>query len=105
MPALASDLFWFMHYATNEVRAIVAEKVPGAFTLHGSAGAEDYVWWRNNAGTPEQYDKWTANFGRTVDVGGEALASHVPEPASGLLLLACATIMFAMSRGKVRCQI
>ena len=80
MPTLASDLFWYVHYATNNVRALVADVIPGDFNRNGSVGGEDYVLWRKNGGTPQEYSDWVANFGRTIDLGEPAEQSQVPEP-------------------------
>ena len=63
MPVLDPNLFWYVDYTPTEVRALVADVIPGDFTLNGSVGAEDFVWWRSHAGTPEEYDEWCANYG------------------------------------------
>ena len=94
MPMLDANLFWYLQYATNEVRAYVADVIPGDFTKDGSVGAEDFVWWRHNGGTPEQYSDWAANFGRVFEVPQTPTPGAVPEPASGLIAVLWA--VFAM---------
>jgi hypothetical protein len=101
MPTLASELFWYVHYTTNNVRALVAEVIPGDFNRNGRVGGEDYVWWRKNGGTSEEYNDWRANIGRTIDVGEASQQSQVPEPASCLVLLAGGAIVLAMRRCRV----
>jgi T5SS/PEP-CTERM-associated repeat protein len=61
--------------------------IPGDFNFDGTVGAADYVVWRKGVGvatTPENYDLWRVNFGRTVGDGGVSNAT-VPEPAAALL--------------------
>ena len=53
---------------------------PGDFNLDGIVDAADYVVWRENSGTQQEYDSWRANFGFAT-VTGIAVATTVPEPA------------------------
>ena len=43
--------------------------LPGDFNDDGTVDAADYVVWRKNDGTQIDYDKWRANFGRTLFIG------------------------------------
>ena len=90
MPTLDPSLFWYLDDEATSVRALVADVIPGDFNRNGSVGAEDYVLWRHNGGSEQQYSDWVANFGRTIDLGGAMSAAQVAEPAGGLLLLSAA---------------
>jgi hypothetical protein len=70
---------------------------PGDFNSDGSVDAADYVVWRKNDGSPEEYDEWRANFGNTSG-GGGALGSTVPEPAAWSLLSVIAVGWIAARR-------
>lgn len=102
MPTLDPSLFWYLDYEATSVRALVAEVIPGDFNRNGSVGAEDYVLWRHNRGSEQQYSDWVANFGRTIDLGGAMSAAQVPEPAGGLLFFVCGVIVLARRRVDVR---
>jgi hypothetical protein len=80
---------------------------PGDYNGNGTVDAADYVAWRNGGPlqnetvtpgsiTPDDYALWRANFGKTAGggAGSGMLASAVPEPASGLLLVAVAAMLF-----------
>jgi hypothetical protein len=62
----------------------------GDYNGNGAVDAADYVVWRKGLGTTytqTDYDAWRANFGNSA--GGAGLAGGaVPEPGSGVLLLA-----------------
>jgi hypothetical protein len=78
--------------------------VTGDFNGNGTVDAADYVLWRNGnalqneggvtpgAATPEDYQAWRANFGRTAP--GTAAAGAVPEAAT--LLLGSITVLFGL---------
>jgi formylglycine-generating enzyme required for sulfatase activity len=81
-------------YAANVVSGDIGFRVasipdlPSDFNHDGTVDAADYVVWRKGIGiapTPENYNLWRANFGRTV---GDGSASHatVPEPTAAFLL-------------------
>jgi hypothetical protein len=67
-----------------------AAGVPGDFNLDGNVDATDYVVWRKTDGSPDDYNAWRANFGRTLFNGSGAGASAraaVPEPTTFVLLI------------------
>jgi hypothetical protein len=68
----------------------VVSGLPGDYNHNGIVDAADYVVWRKGLGTTytqTDYDAWRANFGNSA--GGAGLAGGaVPEPGSGVLLLA-----------------
>jgi hypothetical protein len=74
----------------------------GDFTRDGRIDATDYVAWRETDATAMGYEWWRSNFGETSSLtSGEALgaaAASVPEPASVLLLTACAAGCFVRRR-------
>jgi len=57
----------------------------GDFNGDGVVDAADYVVWRKNGLSQEEFNVWRANFGETVGSSGAA-GSSVPEPAMGLLI-------------------
>jgi hypothetical protein len=63
----------------------------GDFNDDGVVDAADYVVWRKNEGTQDEYNIWRTNFGRTAGGDGSAASlaaqAPVPEPASTLLVL------------------
>lgn len=70
--------YWQQHVAA--VAAINAD-----YNGDGNVDAADYAVWRQSDGTQAGYDRWRANFGKTL--GGAAAsaplgASIVPEPSS-----------------------
>ena len=77
--------------------------LPGDFNNNGTGDASDYVMWRKTDGTPADYDTWRAHFGETAASGAgvpslDPLSATVPEPASGLLLIAAATFSIIIRR-------
>jgi hypothetical protein len=58
----------------------------GDFNGDNKIDASDYVVWRKNGGTQEEFSAWRANFGETIGEGTFA-NTNVPEPASVLTLL------------------
>jgi PEP-CTERM motif len=66
---------------------------PGDFNKDGTVDAADYVVWRKNPGgiyTPDDYNTWCANFGKSSSLGsgsGANAIEGVPEPATIMLLL------------------
>jgi hypothetical protein len=89
LPALDEGLTW----DTSDLytAGILSVGLTGDFNLDGMVDAADYVVWRKNGGTPEEFSAWRANFGRSAASGsGSASNASVPEPASLLLLLVTA---------------
>jgi hypothetical protein len=65
----------------------------GDFNDDGKVDAADYVVWRKNEGTLDEYNTWRTNFGRTTGGGDGSVASFaaksaVPEPSTVLLIMA-----------------
>jgi hypothetical protein len=71
------------------------DALDGDFNNDGSVDAADYVVWRKGLGgpfTPDDYDTWRTNFGRTSGAGAAAdldidVTSSVPEASSIVLLM------------------
>jgi hypothetical protein len=81
-------------------------RLPGDYNASGAVDAADYILWRNTLGQTGlslaadgnlnnridagDYDVWRAHFGETAGNAGESarLAPTVPEPATGITLLA-----------------
>lgn len=86
--------------------------VPGDYNNNNFVDAADYVLWRKGGPlqnevatpgsvTPEDYDAWRARFGNTAGAGGgkASLANAaVPEPLSGMLLVAGASLLVIQRR-------
>jgi hypothetical protein len=78
--------------------------LPGDFNFDGTVDAADYVVWREGLGTthtPDDYNIWSANFGRTAGSGSASNPlSHaaVPEPISALIWLAGWILLAALRR-------
>ena len=85
--------------------ALLIPAVAGDYDRDGTVGGADYVMWRKNEGTmntlpndPDggtigaaQYNTWRAHFGQVTGSGstvGSPSNAAVPEPTTGLLLLA-----------------
>jgi hypothetical protein len=60
--------------------------LPGDQNSDGAVDAADYVVWRKNDGTPDGYNTWRTNFGRTSASGLGSAVAGVPEPDSVALL-------------------
>jgi probable HAF family extracellular repeat protein len=63
-----------------------APDLPGDFNFDGSVDAADYVVWRKTDSTPDGYNTWRSNFGRTSGSGLAASEGPIPEPSSSILL-------------------
>jgi hypothetical protein len=84
--------------------ALLPPDLPGDHNDDGTVDAADYVAWSKGvdvASTPENYELWRTNFGRSQVEDASAAAPAVPEPNS-LRLLALVGIVFAESRRRVR---
>jgi hypothetical protein len=63
--------------------------LPGDYNSNGIVDAADYVVWRKDDGSQSGYDLWRTNFGRmAVNSSGASENAAVPEPATGVVLLA-----------------
>ena len=75
---------------------------PGDFNEDGIVDAADYVVWRKTDGSPEDYDFWRTNFGRTAagsgTVGPPGSSSAVPEPGFVALVMVGAIILLCRPR-------
>jgi hypothetical protein len=94
----------------------VAPELFGDYSGDGSVNAADYVVWRKNGGTPQDYNTWRANFGATAEVGAASRAAQgpprlggptpaIPEPATLMMLIMAAPVraLFAIrTRGSSR---
>ena len=56
------------------------------FNFDGNVDTADYVAWRKTDRTPDGYNTWRSNFGRTSGSGLAASENPVPEPSSLILL-------------------
>jgi hypothetical protein len=95
LPLLSMGLDWRVDYLPNAVTLSVLATAD--FNRDGTIDTADYVVWRRNAGTEDQYNLWRASFGTLAGSGTAAPAdssSHaqVPEPASALMLLLGAVV-------------
>jgi len=91
----------------NGIQAFTLTLTPpgldGDFNGDGFVDAADYVTWRKNDGTPEQYDLWRQNFGASsIEVAG-AVASAVPEPSAVLLCLVAMEFLLVARRRETIC--
>jgi hypothetical protein len=83
-----------------EFMLTVPEVIPGDFNADGTVDAADYVVWRKTESTPEEYDTWRANFGRSAGSAGSITDAPVPEPG-GIILFAislCAMAALGLPR-------
>ena len=102
-------LFWDDLHPTTTVHAHLAAaaldlllSLPGDFNDDGLVDAADYVVWRDGLGTtrtPQEYDVWRMNFGRSSTVGTIiGVDSTIPEPATATLVMLVVTICRAFVR-------
>jgi autotransporter-associated beta strand protein len=70
--------------------AEVAATLPGDFNGDGTVDAADYIEWRKNDLSSEEYGVWSTHFAETLGGGGSADSgasqSGVPEPTSAAVL-------------------
>jgi hypothetical protein len=65
----------------------VVVTLPGDYNGDNAVDAADYVQWRTGDGSPNGYNIWRANFGRTAASGNGLMEVRVPEPATKLVTL------------------
>jgi arylsulfatase A-like enzyme len=102
LPLLSMGLDWRVDYLNNAIALTVVATAD--FNRDGLIDAADYIVWRKNGGSPEQYDLWRANFGATAGSGSglhldPSGSANVPEPAAALLLLFGTSVACCRRRG------
>ncbi len=106
-PSIGSGLEWEILYDTDSVMlSVIAASLPGDFNGDGTVDTADFVMWRKNGGTQEEYNTWRANFGRTLGGGGSSAITseklaRVPEPGGEWLVLIAAMVIVGIRRAKV----
>jgi hypothetical protein len=73
-------------FTTASGAIVPVNAAPGDFNFNDRVDAADFVVWRDTLGTPETFNMWRANFGKTA--ANSSTASTVPEAASLLYCLA-----------------
>jgi hypothetical protein len=73
--------------------------LPGDFNGDGQVDTADYVVWRKSDGSPEGYNRWRTNFGRTAGSGSVASSAAVPEPAAVTLFVVSMLLLNLSRRG------
>jgi hypothetical protein len=94
LPMLPEGLSWDLDIgATSVILGITGSLpgLPGDYNENGVVDAADYVVWRKNNGTQEEYNTWRTNFGRTSGAASLAGAT-APEPTSCVLLILAAAV-------------
>jgi hypothetical protein len=98
LPPLGASLAWdTSQLYIDGTLSIASANLDGDFNHDSAVNAADYVAWRKGVGlasTPENYNLWSANFGRT-SAGNGSSHSSVPEPMSGNALVLCVLTMAA----------
>jgi hypothetical protein len=88
--------------APGEIATILsAQPLPGDFNGDGTVDAADYVVWRKNGGSLDDYNTWRENFGASLGSGSgsalpsaEPLSAAVPEPTAFILMILAAAGTF-----------
>jgi hypothetical protein len=81
------DLFITYQAGDGNDIALFTAGLPGDYNEDGNVDAADYVVWRNNGGTQQEYHTWRAHFGEPGSGGGSLSPVRVREPTSALLLV------------------
>jgi hypothetical protein len=74
--------------------------LPGDFNGDGQVDAADYVVWRKTDGSPEGYNSWRSNFGRSAGSGSVVSGAAVPEPAAATLFVVSMLLLNLSRRGE-----
>lgn len=100
LPSLDTSLMW--HTAQLYTNGILSVVMAGDFSADGVVNTADYVMWRKSDGTQAGYNKWRANFGKTLGGGASAgtsqVSATVPEPTTLVQLVILANVCFLWSR-------
>jgi hypothetical protein len=90
---------WNVAYGLNDVVLSVAGLgLAGDFNGDNHVNLADYVGWRKNNGTTQEYQTWRSNFGSSSASAAEiTISASVPEPGSIFLAL-LATFAFVTRR-------
>jgi hypothetical protein len=94
LPSLPDVMFDVIYNATSVVLHIAASSLTGDYNHDGTVDAADYVMWRKTGGSPDEYNDWKENFGRTLFAGSGSDAAEdpaVPEPAIVVLVVVACT--------------
>jgi hypothetical protein len=83
---------WDVTYgAADVVLTVLGSGLAGDFNLDGIVDSADYIEWRKNGGTLEEYQAWTSTFGMSSGSGAiDESNSAVPEPGAFTLMLLAA---------------
>ena len=94
LPTLGGLLTWNTSqlYTTGVLSVLGPPPLPGDFNEDGKVDAADYVVWRKNGGTQEQFNPWRANFGNMAGSGALIPSPAVPEPATAIHLVIVASL-------------
>lgn len=75
----------------------------GDYSADGFVNAADYVIWRQQAGTPAQFNVWRSKFGIGPGAGSEVnFGNVVPEPMSTIWGSLAAFLTFAFGKPQQR---
>jgi fibronectin-binding autotransporter adhesin len=85
----AAGSFNLLMSSTTVTLEMITPGLPGDFNQDGIVDAADYVVWRKNGGTVEEFNLWRDHFGDTLGSGGGAggggvssNSARVPEPSA-----------------------
>ena len=100
--SLPAGFQWDILYGPNDVvLTYVGAGMAGDFNHDETVDAADYILWRKNGGSQQDYLDWRSNFGMTSSGSGSAggYSAAVPEPASAFLItLAACGLAFSRCR-------
>lgn len=90
---------WNVDYGlTDVVLSVTGLSLAGDFNGDNHVNLADYVGWRKNNGTTQDYQTWRSNFGSGFASAAEiTISASVPEPGS-IFLAVLATFAFATRR-------
>ena len=89
-------------YVLDAGSLLVVPDLPGGFNFDGAVDAADYVLWRKNDGSLEEYNTWRANFGNTaMGAANAASIATVPEPNAWLLTVLAVAVFGSIRRQRM----